>query len=266
MKHLAIIVLLISLTTTMAGCDSFEPKVPSPRDGRPVNASQLQMEYLRIEQEKAAEDVAAKAKAEREQRAAKAAADAALADLDARAEIDAATAKAARANIIRDYGVKREAISAGYLADQTNRDAAARSLDQMYQSAVDSINSANARNSGLLAAGIAQAKNIPVVGQAFQAFGLDQLIGTLAGALGIGGGAAVVLKRSKDKAIKTTKAEAEEARKREHEAWDEATRLAKDEAARQQQQILLAVMARFDTNKNGRLDPDELAKVNELKT
>ena len=88
-------------------------------------------------------------------------------------------------------------------------------------------------------------KSIPVVGQAIASTGAGDAINGLFGLLIGGTGVGYLSRRAKA---------------REDAAWDESERKAK-ESASQQQALTLALLGRFDANKDGKLDADELAKA-----
>jgi hypothetical protein len=245
MKKICVFLTLAGLAATVGGCGIFEPTVPSPITGQPVNASQLVAEIGKAERDQAAFAIEAKAKAEAEQRAARSKAEAALADLAARNEITAAQAKAEAAQIARVAAEKIDTSLATFAAGASLRDATARSLADQFDNAGKILADKATQTNGLISA----LKSIPFVGQALATSGtggaVDSLIPLLIGGAGMG----VLAKRSKA---------------REDAAWDEAEAKAKADAALkassdQQAALMAALIGRFDTNKDGKLDAAEIA-------
>lgn len=236
------------LLVLAGGCAWMEPKVTSPYSGKEASAGEIAAERMKLEGEEraaAAGRMAALAEAS-EQARSEAKRAARLVGLKART--DAARAEAELAEI-EDAGAAAAAASIRQIAViNGGLEARLASVAEQFDVAAARIEAERAARLGVLKF----VADNPMVKMAAASVGLDTGgIGSLGGALLGVGGAAFMASR---------------ARKREHEAWDESAGKAKAEAeaaagkaAAQQQMLMLALMGRFDANKNGVLDAAEMA-------
>lgn len=232
---------------TLMGCDFLEPKYPSPVTGQPMTALQLMAED-RAEKSKedrtAAEErdalAAEQAKAKAELQAKALAADKAYkarllaakkSNADAQAEADAAKLdyETALAEIDAAGQATVETLTLKFNAiDQRQKDAATAHAER-YSVAYDTLQ-LKAQQQGNLVNGVAQmVQSVPGVGAVaapfIQSAGGQALLGLLGGGTTIG----LLARRGGKKAddaydagAAQAKKDAEEARAKEHAAWDES--------------------------------------------
>jgi len=239
----------IAAALLLAACSYFEPKYPSPLTGRPATAAELvaerQGEEARVKREQAAEESAlrqdqAKSRAEFETKVidANAAYKARLraaskTNRDAQAEADAAR---------QEFDDQMERIGAAGKAEVERLNLAFGSMDRRhtdesagvkaaYDTAFDALSASYQQRLGV-AQGVASSpilQSVPVLGPALQQASSSGLFQLLLG----GGGAAMLAGRGRkqsddsyEEGRATAKKEAEEARAREHAAWDQSMAMA----------------------------------------
>lgn len=247
MKRILSVCVLAVVSVSLTGCDVFAPKVPSPISGRELTGPELIAEAQAEEAKKAREELKERAEAEARLRKVAAEAEAQLANLEAAGKIEEAQRQAEAAQVVRDARAQSADVQARLVATVTRLTAEREAIADGVELALTEIQRKADQQSSVLAA----VQSVPVVGSALASVGLNgETIAVLAGALGIGGAYNVAGKR----AAKRTKAEAEEARRREHELWDEAEAKAEARANATLRDILLA---KYDANKDGRLDAAE---------
>jgi hypothetical protein len=237
MKYLALLIPVLFLS----GCGILEPKVTSPISGKEVTSGQLAAEIVTAEAEAKREQRDAERKATLEQRASQQEASAAFAALAAEREVAEAQWRARAAEIGRVAQSKLDSSVDAFTNGTLAREEQAKALASKFDLAAEQIKAKTEAAQGVFAA----LKSIPVVGQAISSSGAGDAINAVFGALIGGAGMGYLSRRAKA---------------REDAAWDESERKAK-EAAAQSQALTLALLGRFDANKDGKLDADELAKA-----
>lgn len=248
MKQTALSIML--LTGLMAsGCGILEPKTTI--DGKELRASEVVSYLTGKENAVKAEQSKAEARAKAEQRAARQEAESALADLNAVTAISDVQARQRLAEIKRTAQAKLDTSmdNLDLAAERTGNEA--KEIAAQFDTATADLNAKAAQAQGVFAGVLNAAKNIPGASAVIGAAGGDAGLGGLFTLLLGGGGMAVLNARSK---------------KREDAAWDESHKVATEyseakSASDQQAAMMAALIGRFDTNKNGKLDPSELAEV-----
>jgi len=218
--RIVLIAMLAGSAFALPGCEFLEPKVESPFTGRPVNEAGLAREIVQQEAKAKAEAQAAADKAAAEIRAAQATARQTAIDLQQRQAVTAAEIQATAARVEAETGQK--------IADATATAAAAAkgladrvaALNDQADAALAAIDAKKAQWGGILNA---VASN-PFVKGADGATG-----GAITGLLGLAGGflARSVGSRKRhdatwDEATAKAQAEAAAAKAREDAAWDAA--------------------------------------------
>lgn len=230
----------------LAGCEWMQPRVTSPVSGKDVTAAELLQEAegrqadLERERQAKLDDAAAKLR--------KAKADAQLAIERIRSEqtISAAQAQQQVSEVVVKSQGAIDQADADAKSAQADFERSIATLESRVQASLDVISRQQQAVTGI--AGML--KSVPVVGQAINSAGIDPI--TLAGLVFGGGGLtwaarakiahktelAQVTKESTvkadaayDQGAEAAKAAANEARQREHAAWDEAMRTAQAEFA-----------------------------------
>ena len=237
MKRLALLFPILFLS----GCGILEPKVTSPISGKEVTSGQLAAEIAKADAAELQAQRDDERKATLEQRASQREASAAFAALNAERDQFEARYRAKADEITREAQVKLDASVDWFTNATLAREEQRKALASQVDLAAEQLKAKAEAAQSVFAA----LKGIPVVGQAINASGAGTAIDAVFGLLIGGAGMGYLAKRSKA---------------REDAAWDESERKAK-EAASQQQALTLALLGRFDANKDGKLDTDELAKA-----
>jgi hypothetical protein len=232
---------LLAVVALVPGCGILEPKVTSPISGKEVTSGQLAAEIAKADAAELQAQRNDERKATLEQRASQREASAAFAALNAERDQFEAKYRARADEITREAQVKLDASVDWFTNATLAREEQRKALASQFDLAAEQLKAKAEAAQGIFAA----LKGIPVVGQAIASSGAGGAIEAIFGTLVGGTGMAFLARRAK---------------KREDEAWDESERKAK-EAASQQQALTLALLGRFDANKDGKLDADELAKA-----
>lgn len=217
-----VVALLAGSAFALGGCEFLEPKVESPFTGRPVNEAGLAREIAQQEAKAKADAQAAADKAAADIRAAQATARKTAIDLQQRQAVTAAEIQATAARVEAETGQRIDAAAAAVAAaTKALTDRMAAIADQG-DTAAQEIATKRQQWGGLLGA----IANVPVLKQATGAAGLDlssllniALLGSNAYAIRAGRKKA---DQAWDEATKKAKAEAEAARTREDASWDAA--------------------------------------------
>lgn len=218
-RNIVVVFAIVSMAM-MAGC---EPRVTSPISGAEVTGQELVLEAQREEKRIAREF---EAKAEAADKAMREAKKRALVRANAiAANVDQSKAEADR--LLAELRITTEADISGAEADLDRAKATfADAVASLETDTNEALAAAEKKRQQALGA-FTMLSNIPVVGQAAASVGIDPAaIGTLL----FGGGALAYQARrgskrrdeAYDEGYEKAKTEAEEARKREHDAWEEA--------------------------------------------
>jgi len=246
-KMLKVVGVLMSVALALfsVGC---EGTIKSPISGNEVTAAELVAEEAKADRDAAVLASKEKARAEQRIRTAKLEAEREAAAIAQTADLAAADAARQLRLIELGLGTELESATADVTAALDQLATAARFREDSVGDALEAI----AAKESALTKVLGMVTDNPVVKTGLASVGVDSSLITGGLALLLGGGAvSVAAKRAKkredenwDDAAKKTKADADEARAREHTAWDEAKREETDAKMRKElDELRLKVMA-----------------------
>ena len=253
-----LVVLGVLSVGNAGGCSWMEPRIPSPYSGKESSAGEIAAERTKLEAEEKSAAAAKLAAVTEAGEKAKAEAKRAAVRIALKAKTDAASAEADLADLEAASGAAVAQATRQIAAIGSGLDARLAAISESYDVAQQRISEEQQKRLGVLKF----VSDNPVVRTAAASVGLDTSgVGSL-GALLLGaGGIGWMNKRAKareDKAWDEADAKAKLEAAAKDAAWDEAQSKAVA-AALQQQNLMLAMLGRFDTNKDGKLDSHELA-------